>query len=274
MKRIIRTHCDPCGSDRADLVAHPAAGTDWQLRRCLDCGFVFLADPPDVEAAVAHFPWDKRSGAENKRRDQEQSEIVNAGRRQFARLKRGARSLLRRDKVASLARTHFKAGRVIDLGCGRGSRVRSLPEWCQPTGIELSEAHAAVAQEAFARRGGEVIMADALSGLQSLESDAFTGVLARSFLEHEIRPLEVLREIRRVLRPGGRLILKVPNYGSLNRCLRGDNWCGFRLPDHVNYFAPQHLRALFDRSSLNVVRFGWLDRLPTSDNMWCVAEKP
>ena len=64
----------------------------------------------------------------------------------------------------------------------------------------------------------------------------FTGILLRSFLEHETQPQALLAECARVLAPGGTVYVRVPNYGSLNRRLLGGKWCGFRHPDHVNYF--------------------------------------
>jgi hypothetical protein len=74
-----------------------------------------------------------------------------------------------------------------------------------------------------------------------------------------------------VLRPDGRLILKMPNYASVNRRVRGARWCGYRFPDHVNYFTPASLQAMVRAAGLEVVRMRAVDRLPTSDNMWLVA---
>jgi hypothetical protein len=81
-----------------------------------------------------------------------------------------------------------------------------------------------------------------------------------------------LRELWRTLAPGGVAIVKVPNYGSLNRRVTGRKWCGFRYPDHLNYFTPQTLRGLAEGCGYRV-RFGLTDRLPTSDNMYAVLTK-
>ena len=74
-----------------------------------------------------------------------------------------------------------------------------------------------------------------------------------------------------VIAPDGVLIIKVPNYGSVNRRVFGRRWCGFRFPDHMNYFTPESLVRLCAECGLGVRAFSWLDRLPTSDNMWLVA---
>ena len=74
----------------------------------------------------------------------------------------------------------------------------------------------------------------------------------------------------RTLRAGGRVIVKVPNYASWNRRLRGTRWCGYRWPDHVNYFTPATLAAAARAAGLEVVRMNAFDRLPISDSLYAV----
>ena len=95
-----------------------------------------------------------------------------------------------------------------------------------------------------------------------------------SFLEHEVNPLPLLRRCRERLRPGGSIVVKVPNFASLNRKVRGAQWCGFRWPDHVNHFTPDTLRAMARQAGLEVKRMTFLDRHPFSDNMYAVLKKP
>jgi len=120
---------------------------------------------------------------------------------------------------------------------------------------------------------GSIMHDNALNGIQKLPENHFAGVLMSAFLEHEVEPNGLLQGVARVLQPGGVVIIKVPNYGSWNRRIRAEKWCGFRLPDHVNYFTPENLEALIVRQGMKVVQFGLADRQPTSDNMWIVAAK-
>ena len=68
--------------------------------------------------------------------------------------------------------------------------------------------------------------------------------------------------------------VKVPNYACFNRTVRGDRWCGFRWPDHVNYFTPRTLREMVESAGLRIARMNFFDRHPFSDNMYAVLEKP
>ena len=95
----------------------------------------------------------------------------------------------------------------------------------------------------------------------------------QSYLEHEINPQDVLKGALRVLKKGGLAIIKVPNFNCWNRHLRQNNWCGFRFPDHVNYFSPQTLKKIVLDSGFSIYRFNLADRSPLSDNMWMIVEK-
>jgi hypothetical protein len=70
----------------------------------------------------------------------------------------------------------------------------------------------------------------------------------------------------RVLAPGGSIYVRVPNYGSLNRRMLGAKWCGFRYPDHVNYFTTTSLGAMAGDCGLKLKLLNPI-RLPLDDNI-------
>jgi SAM-dependent methyltransferase len=67
-------------------------------------------------------------------------------------------------------------------------------------------------------------------------------------LEHLSDPALVLSHVKRVLKPGGRLILEVPNYGSLWSRLLRDDWFPLEYPFHQFHFAPSSLRRILIRA--------------------------
>ncbi len=76
----------------------------------------------------------------------------------------------------------------------------------------------------------------------------------------------------RKLRKGGIAVIKVPNFGSVNRMVRGPKWCGIRLPDHVNYFTRDSLTKLADQAGFDI-HFPFLLSLPTDDNVVAVLRR-
>jgi 2-polyprenyl-3-methyl-5-hydroxy-6-metoxy-1,4-benzoquinol methylase len=170
--------------------------------------------------------------------------------------------------------------RFLDVGCGDGKKTVLIPEalhrrgepLVRPVGIEVSKVQAMEAQERFATYGGECIKAPALEGMAQIGDGTINLIVLLSFLEHEMQPVELLRACAAKLAPGGRIIIKVPNFACWNRRVRQAKWCGFRYPDHVNYFTPATLESALQRAGLQRRPRGWLDQMPTSDNMWMIAE--
>ncbi|MEE8394278.1 MAG: methyltransferase domain-containing protein, partial [Rhodospirillales bacterium] len=101
----------------------------------------------------------------------------------------------------------------------------------------------------------------------------FSAAFMRSYLEHEMHPGQVLAETYRTLVPGGVVLIKVPNFASLNRIIMGKRWCGFRYPDHLNYFTPGTMSEMAKRCGFKV-HFPLFGRIPTNDNMHVVLKKP
>jgi SAM-dependent methyltransferase len=261
--------CPLCSADNRAQSASPYSKSPWNLKNCAKCGFVFLENPPDYAELEENFAWEKTSAAEEERRATE---------RPFARrLSRGFRHfrqrVLKRDKLLTLLNEQLPRGKVLDIGCGGGGVLSRLPERFEPHGIEISRALAAQADALAQARGGHVVQASAIVGLTQLAPDSMDGALLSGFLEHETQPALLLRELRRVLRPGAPVIIKVPNYGCINRTVRGAKWCGFRHPDHVNYFTPASLIQLARDCGYRIARCTLGDRWPLSDNLWAVLQK-
>jgi SAM-dependent methyltransferase len=272
MISLIKRKCPQCQTDNSQNGANRFSHENWQVKTCSTCGFVYLENTPNYKDLENLFPWEETKRTENNRR------IKNRGRWIFAyHAVDGVRSfingLTKRNKLHAMCTRYFAKGDVVDLGCDTGNDVGSVPTYCRPIGIEISKPTVLKAQPKFEARGGYVIHADVLNGLKQLPDASVTGAILKSYLEHEINPIAVLQEIKRVLKPDGVIIIKVPNFNSLNRIVKGKKWCGFRYPDHVNYFTPATMAKMIQTVGLSKKRCHWLDRLPTSDNLWFIAQK-
>ena len=140
-----------------------------------------------------------------------------------------------------------------------------------PFGLDISEESANKADLSFKKRGGRAICSPATKVLEEFGENKFSGAILRSYLEHEHEPFEVLKNLKFTLKNDACVIIKVPNYDSVNRKIRKEKWCGFHFPDHVNQFTPKTLLKMVKDTNYEVLKFNFLDYLPTSDNMWMVV---
>ena len=255
MAGVIRA-CPQCGSSAFHALTDYSS-LPWQIVECGACGFIFLRNPPQYERLSSEFAWEKTRVAEVERR-RARSPI----RMWLDGMTRWRAGIYSPGIAAGLKRL-FAPGRVLDVGCGSGKKV---PEPFIPFGAEISEVLSREADTHMHARGGRAIHAPAVDGVKEFPDHSFTGIFLRSFLEHEKQPKELLEQRSRVLAPGGAIYVRVPNYGSLNRRMLGAKWCGFRYPDHVNYFTTTSLGAMAGDCGLKLKLLNPIS-LPLDDNI-------
>ena len=148
---------------------------------------------------------------------------------------RGRRRVL--ERVIEDLRLPARA-RILDAGCGSGRNMIELARHGTVTGIELSETSVRLARE---RGAGEVIEGSVLE--MPFPTDSFELATSLDVIEHLQDDLAALRELRRVVAPGGALLVTVPAYQWL--------WSGH---DEINH----HHRRYTRRSLLHVAeQAGW-----------------
>lgn len=139
-------------------------------------------------------------------------------------------------------------GRLLDFGCGGGSFLERMHRrgW-QVVGVDTS----AVAVQ----RVRTVLGLPALLGTlphPSLAPQSLDVITMWHSLEHVHWPGEVLREAHRLLVPGGKLLVAVPNIASLPFRWFGPAWFGLDLPRHLTHFTPWTLRGMLEQAGFRV----------------------
>ena len=141
-------------------------------------------------------------------------------------------------------------GAVLDVGCGRGDLGAALLR----RGLRVSGIDPSSSACELARARGIDAHVGTLESV-SLEDASFDAVVMTHSLEHVVDPCGDLGRVRRLLRPGGTLVISLPNFGSRQRRWFGTNWFPLELPRHRTHFTRESLgRALsgagFEISSL------------------------
>ena len=258
--------CPLCETERANSSETEYSQLPWRIVQCRACGFVYSDAAPPQELLCEEIAWEVSHAAESAKRTAKRpflkpatAKIRNAYRRMFGR--RQAHTIL--EKFAT-------PGAVLDLGAGNGMQLSNIGDDFTPFGIEISAELAKRAKTLFSVRGGDCVNASAADGLRNFTDGFFTAASLRSYLEHESQPKKILSELHRTLKSDAIVLIKVPNFASWNRKMFGRDWCGFRLPDHLNYFTPQTLSTMTGNCGY-VVKKLWAS--PFNDNLWMLLRR-
>lgn len=246
--------CPVC-SHPAEFKVLPSTDDKLTMSKCVKCRSAWLNPVPSRAEIMTYYPPEYYGG--------ETSKFVAPIERLLARL--SARF------VTKASKTLDPGSRLLDIGCGRGLFLRELAKRGFDThGTELS----LIADKSISDLC-TIHVTDSLTSLQ-FQDNYFDMVILWHVLEHLPDPQETLSEISRILSPGGRLALAVPNYGSLQARLFGHRWFHLDLPRHIFHLTLTGLTRLLETSDLEIKSvnhfsfiqngFGWiqsiLNRLP------------
>ena len=228
---LVHVGCPLCRLKRA---AYERTVDGFRLERCADCGFVFANPQPSVEFLGELYS------------NRDANALIDF----YARTASPSQLAMFDSLLQRLEELHGGVGRLLDLGCGPGYCFeRAAKRGWDAHGVDLGEWTAAAAAARNLKNLHVGNLAD-----QSFPDGHFDAVVSVEVFEHLTDPISELKDSQQVLRPGGLLLLQVPNYRTLPILLGRDD---FRLntpPQHLNYFTPHTLRKLLQENGFRVLQ--------------------
>ncbi|MGY6561434.1 MAG: class I SAM-dependent methyltransferase [Luteibaculaceae bacterium] len=146
------------------------------------------------------------------------------------------------------ALNHGKKGSLLDIGCGSGFFIeRAMHSGWNVLGVEPDEKARVYVQS-------KNIPVKPIDALPHLRPDSFEVITLWHVLEHTHNPNEILKLCRKMLRPGGCLIVAVPNRLSYDAQFYKSEWAAFDVPRHLYHFSKKNIFQLAEKNNLKVVK--------------------
>lgn len=228
--------CRLCGGESAhELFSERIAeSVGYHLAQCDRCRLAATLPPPPF-AAISAFYGDEYYGLDNKK---------------FGPLTEIFIFLFRIARLRAVRLMGIKGGTILDLGCGRGLFLKVMQRVGYVAfGTELDDASARAAR----LHSGAKVRVGPLLGC-NFESAQFDAITAWQVFEHLHDPDLVLTECHRILRPGGALIMSVPNIDSWQARWAGAGWFHLDLPRHLFHYSPDTITAMLEARGFRVER--------------------
>jgi ubiquinone/menaquinone biosynthesis C-methylase UbiE len=229
------TACNLCGKKSAVIIERDG---EFSVVRCLGCGLVYVTPQPKADELRCHYgkdyyaPW---TGAQRERRVRMWAQ----------RLKR--------------LRVLVRPGRLLDVGCGSGLFLHQAQNYgWQVWGTEVSSFSVQRIQEEFNIKVIHGELKDA-----HFADDFFDCITFWHVLEHTSNPFENLCEAARILKPGGYIVIAVPNINNYLIRLayllfKRRKFRLFSAQDrevHLYHFSHLTIKKLMEKAGIRPVRF-------------------
>jgi len=235
-------NCNLCGAENTRLLFE---GSDrllkipgnFALMQCNRCGLIYLNPRPTFEEIGKYYPSDYPPYIQA---------IENEG-SWFRRLDRRY-GLYKRCREITRRAGH--SGKMLDVGCSTGVFLEGMERWgWQVQGVEMNSEVAEYARQRFDLQIFPGTLEDA-----HFPTGNFDLVTLWDVLEHVYDPKSTLKEIFRILRPGGWLVMSLPDPDCIEAKIFGAYWSGLDMPRHFHVFNRKVLTRLLDETGFTLER--------------------
>lgn len=151
-----------------------------------------------------------------------------------------------KNKLHLINKLHPEKGTLLDIGAGTGDflTVAKNNGW-NITGIEPSEKAKSIA----IKKGVSFS-----ENSQDLENQSYDVITMWHVLEHVPNLDTQIKELKRLLKPNGTIIIAVPNFNSYDAKHYGKFWAALDVPRHLWHFSKTAIKLLFEKEGMKLVK--------------------
>lgn len=234
--------CCNCGSKSSSTIA---SGPIVPVIRCNECKLMRQG----VESDSQIKPFTHYAGGEKRfQRQREDKETIQI--RDFLKI------------IPQLEKLFPQKGKLLEIGCAMGTFLNELKRvgW-DVTGIEPETWTCNITRTKYGINAINSTFEDA-----GIENESFDVVLMLHVIEHLPDPAKGLKEIAKMIKPGGLLVMETPRYDTLTfKLLKGRERSV--ISGHTYYFTRKSIQTITQKAGLEVIRLDSVGRTVTLDRL-------
>lgn len=228
---------------------------EYRVVKCNNCGLIYLNPRPATESISKLYEKEYTPDNEFKIRPELETKKWRIILKKFWHKINGQYI----DEIISKAQ-----GRILDVGCGNGHFLLPLKDkGFEVYGIEINPESVEICKEL-----GLKAICGTLEEAK-FPNEFFETIIMSQVLEHLPSPKASLKEIFRILKPGGKVFIYCPNAQSYLARLFSKYWHGWHLPFHFFAFTPETIKKLVIETGFKLSKI----ETATPDNFFIVSLK-
>ena len=232
--------CPWCGSENAQLHLELKdlflTQEPFKILECKECGLLFTTPRPNKDEIGRYYK------SEEYYSHQENKEGF------IPKVYEKVKSVNLKNKYGIATEGKGK-GKALDIGCGVGDFLHTMEQhgW-DCTGVEPSEDAKVIAKK---RIKGQLLSSEEQ---ENLPDSSFDLITMWHVLEHVDDIRWQIQQLHRLCKPGGRIIIALPNYKSYDGQYYKAEWAAYDVPRHLNHFNKETLIKILEESGLRHVK--------------------
>ena len=242
MSKINYKKCPVCESTNInkfiDSNDFSTSHENYTIFKCNHCDFAFTQDVPDEDSIGNYY------------KSEEYVSHSDTKKGLFFKLYHIVRNHMLKSKQHTVEKiAGIKNGKILDIGTGTGYFLNQMKN----AGWDVS----GIEQDHDAREFGKShfgLNVFDKNKLFDFDENSFDVITMWHVLEHIHRYDEYLKQIKKILKPNGKLIIAVPNYTSTDARHYKKYWAAYDLPIHLWHFSPKSIKLLLDKYNFNLLK--------------------
>ena len=237
---IVYESCPNCGDKNICLVFsakdYTVSGEWFKIWECKNCTQRFTQNIPGKEEIGKYYQSENYISHS----DTSKGFINNL----YHKVRK--RALVQKRKLIEKA-TGKKAGNILDVGCGTGAFLNTMKnaKW-NTTGLEPDKTAREKALELYG------LHLERTEIFYRLPAQTFDAITMWHVLEHVHDLHDYIKQLKKLLTPGGKLFIAVPNYTSYDAQVYKKFWAAYDVPRHLYHFSPASMKILLNAHGINV----------------------